>query len=572
MSAKFNPQSEYFELLKTWCDGLIRYQIDMPDFPEFDGGISCPSCKMIHGRCHDAIYPMMTLFSLTGDEKYLNSAKKLFKWGANMFCDDGSLYNDAHSVWNGITVFNAIGLHDALFNHASLLDDDTRAQWEDRLGKMGSWLYHHLVPGMRTNINYFCTNACAMALLGNYFHNEEYLALAKSLAKMAIDHLSVNGLLFGEGQPNESHTVKGCPAIDIGYNVEESMPSLIRYAEAAGDEEALDIFTKSYRAHLEVMLPDGAWDNSFGTRNFKWTYWGGRTSDGCQEVMNYLGKKDPMYAEAGYRNFKLYKEFTHDGLLFGGRDYKAHGEYPCTHHAFCHAKVLAAVLDNGVCEFERTEIPSDHPDKAKYYPELDMWRVAVGDWRADISAYDFNYMRGGHTSGGSMSLLWNRKYGPVIAVGAVDYTLHEPHNQQLSLKKAEHLSAAPRIEAVVDGVRYGQHYDFTAKMSGRTADGKVFIHTDAHLADDRQSVLENGVCTLDYVFEEDKVTISGRMPAGFDGISYKLPVVCSEASVTVAQGTLSGEPIKMFNLNPGFICREYNVLPDEKGEFTVVIA
>jgi hypothetical protein len=28
--------------------------------------------------------------------------------------------------------------------------------------------------------------------------------------------------------------------------------------------------------HLEFMLHDGAWDNSWGTRNFKWTYWGNR--------------------------------------------------------------------------------------------------------------------------------------------------------------------------------------------------------------------------------------------------------------------------------------------------------
>ena len=28
-------------------------------------------------------------------------------------------------------------------------------------------------------------------------------------------------------------------------------------------------------------LPDGAWDNSFGTRNYKWSYRGSRTSDGC---------------------------------------------------------------------------------------------------------------------------------------------------------------------------------------------------------------------------------------------------------------------------------------------------
>ena len=568
----FNPENEYFELLKTWCDGLIRYQLDMPEFPEFDGGISCPSCKMIHGRCHDAIYPMMAVYRRTGDKKYLNSALKLFKWGENLFCDDGSIYNDAQSTWNGITVFNAVGLRDALVNHGDLLDKETRKAWEDRLEKMGAWLFSHLVPGMRTNINYFCTNACAMALIGNYFNKPEYLKLARTLAEMAMKHMSENGLLFGEGQPNDSRTVKGCTAIDIGYNVEESMPSLIRYAEAAGDEEAMEVFVKSYRAHLEVMLPDGAWDNSFGTRNFKWTYWGGRTSDGCQEVMNFLGKQDPMYAEAGYRNLELYKQCTHNGLLYGGRDYKAHNEYPCTHHAFCHAKVLAAVLDSGVCEFERTSIPSDNPEMAKYYPELDMWRVAVGGWRADICAYDFNYMKGGHSSGGSLTLLWSKKYGPVIAAGAVDYTLHEAHNQQLSLKKSEHLSAAPRIEAVIDGVRYSQQYDFTAKMTEKTEGGKVKVRAEACLAKDDQAKLKGGKCRIDYTFEENKVTISGKVPTGIPGIAYKLPVVKCGAKIKVKKGTLAGEPKDMFNLNPGFICKEYTVLPDENGKFTVVIA
>ena len=568
---EFNPENEYFELLKTWCDALIRYQLDMPEFPEFDGGIACPSCKMIHGRCHDAIYPMMTMYSRTGDEKYLLSAKKLFKWGANMLCDDGSLYNDAQSVWNGITVFNAVGLHDALVHHGHLLDDETRRAWEERLAAMGSWLYLHLTPVMKTNINYFCTNACAMALIGKYFGNADYLSLAKSLSRLAIDHLSENGLLFGEGQPNDARTVKGCRPIDTGYNVEESMPSLIRYAEAAGDEEALAIFTKSYRAHLELMLPDGAWDNSFGTRNFKWTYWGGRTSDGCQEVMNYLGKKDPVFAEAGYRNFKLYKQFTRDGLLFGGRDYKAHGEYPCTHHTFCHAKVLASVLDSGVCCFERTELPSDRPEEAKYYPELDMWRVAEGGWRADVTAYDFFYMRGGHTSGGSLSLLWNEKYGPVIAAGTADYTLREAHNQQLSLKKADHLSAVPRMETEIGGVRYGQHYDFSAGMSCRAEGGRVLIHTDAHLANDNREILDGSACSIDYLFEKDRVTISGTMPAQIKNVCYKLPVISGTASVKLTKGSLQGAPVKMFNLNPGFICDEYTVLPAEDGTFTLEI-
>ena len=66
------------------------------------------------------------------------------------------------------------------------------------------------------------------------------------------------------------------------------------------------------------MLPDGAWDNSWGTRNNKWSYWGSRTSDGCQPGYGLLAKKSPEFAEAVRRNTRLLKACTHDGLLHGG--------------------------------------------------------------------------------------------------------------------------------------------------------------------------------------------------------------------------------------------------------------
>ena len=115
-------QSKIFHLLQAWCDELIHLQISMPGNTDFDGAILCPACKVIHGRCHDAIYPMMYMADATGDQKYLDAAKKLFRWGENMLCDDGGLYNDAQSTWNGITVFNAVSLCDALKKHGHLLD------------------------------------------------------------------------------------------------------------------------------------------------------------------------------------------------------------------------------------------------------------------------------------------------------------------------------------------------------------------------------------------------------------------------------------------------------------------
>ena len=44
-----------FDLLKSWCDGLIRYQIREQKDPRFYGGFFCPACKMIHGRSSDAV-------------------------------------------------------------------------------------------------------------------------------------------------------------------------------------------------------------------------------------------------------------------------------------------------------------------------------------------------------------------------------------------------------------------------------------------------------------------------------------------------------------------------------------
>ena len=68
----------YASLLKTWCDRLISLQVKGTGVKQLDGGFLCPACKVIHGRCGDAIFPMMLLAQRTGEEKYLSSARALF--------------------------------------------------------------------------------------------------------------------------------------------------------------------------------------------------------------------------------------------------------------------------------------------------------------------------------------------------------------------------------------------------------------------------------------------------------------------------------------------------------------
>ena len=125
--------------------------------------------------------------------------------------------------------------------------------------------------------------------------------------------------MYGEGPNIASETPNGCRPVDLLYNVEESLPNMAYYAVMANDMELFSLVERSMETHLEFMLPDGAWDNSWGTRSFKWTYWGGRTSDGFMGGYYLMAAaRHPECLEAIRRNIRLLSKATHGGLLYGG--------------------------------------------------------------------------------------------------------------------------------------------------------------------------------------------------------------------------------------------------------------
>ena len=569
-----DAQAQVTALLVQWCDSMVRLQAQLPENERLNGALLCPACGGVHGRCHEAVYPLLCAARLTGNEAYLAAARRLFAWGENMRSADGGFFNDFHSHWKGVTVFAAIALHDALFWHGDLLTQTERAVWETRLADMGAWLFENLTEQTPAYLNYYAANACAMALLGAYFKKDEYFALAKRLAAYCMAHVSENGLIFGEGRPHGAVSPKGCRPIDVGgYNAEETLPCLWRYATEVGDHSMVERCEALWRAQLEWMLPDGAWDDSVGTRSFKWTYWGSRTADGCQAALFALGKDDPVFAEAAWRNFELLRRCTHDSLLSGGPDYAENGEESCVHHTFCHAKTLAAALDLGIPAFARSNLPSDHPPAVRYYPELDVYRLASGPWRMDVSGYDFTYVGADHVSGGSISLLWHKKTGPLIAVGMVDYALREPNNQQIPRHPEAHRCVCPRIEAIAQEKRYGQQYCISAYLSSAQMPEGLTVHVDAFLCNQNGRPMPgDSACSLDYLLTRDALTVSGRVsPSLADCACYVLPLIKGTGEVGLLRGSLLCEPETIFNLNPGFLCREYRVRPAPSGAFCVRI-
>jgi hypothetical protein len=465
LAAEQTPQSAtspnlYAQLLQTWCDGLLAHQSTNPD-PALRGALLCPACAIIHGRCGDAVYPLLRVAHTNGKAKYLEAALLVHEWSEQQVSRaDGSWINDVTlSSWKGITVFHSIALAEALHHHGTILDTATRQRWTDRLARAAKFL-DTFITIETGNINYPVTSSHCFALCAQVLGDHHYSDRAHELAHASLDYFTPNNILFGEGHPQTATTPKHCRPVDLGYNVEESLPALTQYALLTNDQPVLDRTIAALRTHMEFMLPDGAWDNGWGSRNYKWSYWGSRTSDGCHPAYVLLAQHEPKFLEAAHRNLELMSACTNNNLLYGGPDYFAHGDQPCIHHTFTHAKSLATVLDSNaptLTPSPRLTLPRDEPYVLKSFPEIATHLASIGPWRATVTGYDFEYIErvqsggggasgGGHASGGALSLLYHQQLGPILTASMTEYQLIEISNQQAHLDKP-HMPLTPRIES-----------------------------------------------------------------------------------------------------------------------------
>ena len=507
------------DLLSEWCHGLRRLQAKDQGNRESDGAIYCPACHRIHGRCFEAMYPFLYMAHWEEpDQKkeWIDAADRLFQWAqANVSQPDGSFLNDTDSEWKGTTVFNAIQLADCLWFHGSILPEEMKMAWSSRLKKAADFLCDF--EGLEgNNINYPVSNGLALLECSMVLQEPYYAEKAKQWIKYAKTMFTENGLVFGEGVPRDEKSPGGCLSVDIGYNVEETLPSMALYGWLAGDEEIKALAEKSLRSHLDFMLEDGGWDNSFGTRNFKWTYWGSRTSDGC--AIGYLLYREdhPEFAEGARRNLRLLQSCTTGGLLAGGPHYESAGQDCCVHHTFTHGKVAAGILDRKLYQgLEETEkgreavLPRQRSQGTKHYREINTWLVSRKDITATITAYDWEYLPGGHVSGGTLSLLHHLKAGLLFCAGMGEYSRKEPANMQLP-KGVRHQCLALRIQEEQEGISYSSIYENQACVEEE--DG--WIMTKGTLKDQNHCPLEGAAYVLRYRIREKGMDLEGNFLKG----------------------------------------------------------
>jgi RNase P/RNase MRP subunit p29 len=508
------------QLLVDWCDGMMRHQINDPDNPKLHGALACPACDHIHGRCSDALYPFLHLANVTGDQKYTRAAIDVYNWAErNVKNDDGSWRNDIRpKAWRGTTIFGAIALAEALHYHGNVLDDETRAAWTARLDEaVGGYLYRDFKKIDFTNLNYGMTGVYGFHLFGELLNNQKYTARGLQFVNRVKEFFTQpNTLLWGEGKPNDLRSGRGHLPVDLGYNVEESINGIALYALEVNDTELLELVTKSMSGHLEFMLPDGAWDNSWGTRSQKWCYWGSRTSDGCQPAFSMMADRNPAFGTAAIRNAELLQHCTADGLIHGGPHYVTHGVKPCIHHTFTHAKVMAFVQDKMkvMPKFDgSTPLPRVTAKGVKHFPELSVWLVSKGPWRATVSAYDFLYRTKKtknlqQPTGGSIAVLHHEKVGTLLAGSMAKYIMVEPLNMQP--QPNEDFAFTPRIEVRKDDQWFTNLYDLKTHVSFKEAASNITFDVKGTMVDEARNPIENEASEfeLNYTFEADNVTIS----------------------------------------------------------------
>lgn len=572
-------------LVKQWLTGLMELQVMDQSRTDDYGGIWCPADKAVHGRCGDSIYPLMYMADKTKDQKYADRAVLLFRWMERRVSQpDGSWLNEpVKGSWQGTTVFSTIALAESVIHHGSMMDAGFKNEITARLQKAGEYIFKNFSLEYG-NINYPVSATYALSLLGTLLNEPKFTARGKELAHEALNYISPkDDFLTGEGDHHDHPSKKGCYSVDLGYNVEESLPALVLYGQHTNDQVVLEAVNRLMKTHLEFMLPDGGWDNSWGTRNFKWTYWGSRTSDGCQTAYTLMSTHNPAYYKAALMNAKLWQQCTHGNLLTGGPHFNSHQVAPCVHHTFSHIKALVAVLDKGKpyvkVSLAGVLLPREQVYGSRFYADIQTWLISVGKFRGTVTGYDRDYKntKNGHPSGGALSMLWHQKTGPILSGSMNEYQIFEAGNQQTDTDPLS-MPLTPRVELRIDKSTFMNISDLSAIVEVAGDALKTTVRTKSKLVDKNQQSPASGDvnCMVDYIFTPNKVQLRFSYDnKAYDGqVKFIIPVISqadekvnmlsvSEVRILKPEGAVhiaANHPIvqlpttgtRVFNFVPGF--------------------
>jgi hypothetical protein len=351
-----------------------------------------------------------------------------------------------------------------------------------------------------------------------------------------MNYFTPEGLFYGEG--GREMNTDGQYPIDLAYNVEESLPAMAHYSQLSDNEALFEKVINSMKVHLEFMLPNGAWDNSWGTRSFKSTMWGSRTSDGCHAAYYRFADREAVFAEAVYRNLQCLASSTYDNILHSGPDEHAAKVAPSIHHTFEHAKALTALVNMKAPEKKcfKAILPREKEYGIRKFSDINTILFSKGPWRGTVTAYGVRNKGtiNGHPSGGALSCLYHSQLEMISAASMTQYNRWEKYNMLDQEKVENFMCLTPRLELVVDDeLIYRNISDLHSELASHENEKELIINTKSRLVNGDQENPEAGAVevSIKYTISHDTFAIEiGTNSEPQKGKLYFIfPLICSSS-------------------------------------------
>lgn len=469
-------QDRYLEVLESLCDQLLSTQVTDPDDPDYGALVSPstnPQPNPRHSRAAEAVYPLAVMYKRSGDEKYKNATILLGNWLIGIQQEDGAWGENwpGHRGWNGTTADQLISLAGALELLGGEMIADDRKAWDNSIAAAADFSLDRFGPG-RSNINYIPTAAVGLVLAHRAVESPKaaWLEKAEELIVYLKSQVNEDGLIVGEGK-----------GVDLGYNIAQSIGFLAWYGILLEQPETVDLAASLLKSHMHFMYPNGAIDNSWGTRSFKWTLESGtKTAPGVHFTFGLLADKDP----AIYRGAHLALDWLvnhaldeHNRVTYGPHAFLYTSSNPPSNYGtFARAQSIATAVEFGAAADELAPIPAEQKNWLKFFPTVGTTVLRTDRVMATISAYENNkrYPLETAVRGGSATAVWFKGYGPDGFLQVSSQTKYNRIENKHMPDGIDPLPLTPRIETT-NGPYLTNLFDAVASLEVKSAQTPIEV-------------------------------------------------------------------------------------------------
>ena len=515
-------QARYLQALIPLVDQLISTQITDSDDPDFGALVSPstnPQLNPRHSRAAEAVYPFAVVYRHTQDDRYATAASRLGNWLVGIQQEDGAWGESwpNHYGWNGTTADQLISLAGALDLLGDALSEADRQAWQTAIVKAADFSVGRF-PGT-SNINYTPTAAVGLVLAHRAVSdpNDLWLEKARSLIAHVLSKVNEDNLVTGEGK-----------GVDLGYNIAQTIGFIAWYGILRDEPQTVDRAAELLKTHMYFMYPNGAIDNSWGTRSFKWTLESGtKTAPGVHFTFGLLTDRDPRIARGAQLALDWLEHHTLDEfnrVVYGPHAHlHANSNPPSNYGTFARAQSIATAVEFGPGATEQAPVPAERRQWVKLFPTPQTAVLRTDRLMATVTSYANNLRYPLETAvrGGSATLVWFEGYGPDGFLQVSSQTKYNRIENKHMPDGIDPLPLTPRIETSA-GAYFTNLFDPDADLEVRELPEAIEVITSGTLRNSEGG--RGSPFKWTHVFTADRYTKTVELEAA-DGVRIVEPFV-----------------------------------------------